>query len=146
MCEPTTMAAIMIGGSLLQGVQGFAAASQNAQYVAEQKATEQALYATQDQRTRKQFRAQIGQQTAELAASDVSLMSPTALVLASEAGRELSFESQSVRSHGAARAAELTATEANLRAQATEALIGGVTSAAGSFLNAAPTVWPGLLS
>lgn len=146
MCEPTTMAAIMIGGSLLQGVQGMATANRNAQHVAEQRATEQALYATQDQRQRRKFRSQIGQQTAELAASDISLMSPTALVLASEAGREMSFESQSVRSHGAARSAELSATEANLRAQATESLIGGITSAAGGFLNAAPTVWPGLMT
>lgn len=146
MCNPALALGLQVGGQLIQGVMGMNAANQQAAAVAEQRETEKKLYATKDQRTRRQFRSQIGRQVAEIAASGLSLSSPTALLLARDAAEEMSFESQSVRSHGEARSAELTATERNLRAQGREAMFGGITGAAGSFFKAAPTIWPGLMA
>lgn len=147
MCDLMTIGMVaMAGGNLMQGAMASKAHTEQAEAVAEQKETEKALFATQDERQRKQFRAAIGQQSAEIVGAGWQLDSPTALALARDAAAEMTFESQSTRSHGLARDAELTATERSLRAQASQAMLGGVIGAAGAVLNTAPTIWPSLLA
>lgn len=150
MCEPTTIAAIglaaNVGGSLLQGALGSAAANEQAALVAEQKENEKALFATQELRTRRNFDIAIAEQASQITAAGFQGDSPTALLLARDAAAEKIFEAQSVRSFGAAKAAELTATEKSLRAQAQGAMLGGVIGAAGALVTGAPKVWPGLLA
>ena len=74
----------------------------------------------------------------------MSLDSPAAILLGQTAAQELSFESQAVRSTGAARDAELSAEARLVRAKGAEAMLKGTFSAAGTLLSAAPKLWPGL--
>jgi hypothetical protein len=135
-----------LGASIYSGITGRQTARANAKAVRDRAATEAALTATQDQRETEAFRSQIRQQTAELAARGVSLDSPTAVLLGQTAGQELSFQSQAIRSAGAATQQELTAQERLYVAQGNQALLSGVLSGAGTFLTAAPKVWPELLA
>lgn len=137
--------AVSIAGSVAQGVMGMQAA--NAQAAHLQNASEQtkALASIQEQRERRVMASQIAQQRAELAGRGINLSSPTAVYLGQTAAREMSFQSQSIRSQGQARAQELSAQARMARARATQSLLQGGLSAAGSFLTAAPDIWPGLL-
>lgn len=131
------------GGAILQGVQGAQAARAQTAAIEQQAETERRLNATEDQRRRAQFMSAISQQRAELAARGVTLDSPTAVMLGQTAAQELSFESQSVRSGGAARQAELSASAAMSRARGVSSLLRGTFSAADTILTAAPDLWPG---
>jgi hypothetical protein len=135
--------AATVVGSLAQGNMEAAVADANARIIDRQQQTEAALTATADQRKRSEFSALIGQQRAELAARGVSLDSPTAVLLGKTAARELSFESQSIRSGGQARDAELTAEKQQVLWQGQSARMRGRYSAVGSVLTAAPDLWPG---
>ncbi|MCB2117908.1 MAG: hypothetical protein R3D85_16390 [Paracoccaceae bacterium] len=136
---------LSVGGSLLQGVMGYQAAKQEAAAIGEQKATEARLTATEDARTRLQYRRAMRQQTAELAARGISLDSPTVVALGQSAAQELSFASQSVRSKGDATQRELTAAQQAAKAKATSSLLKGSFSAAGTLVEKAPDLWPELL-
>lgn len=136
--------AASIGGSVLGAVQSSQAARTQADYLAQQSATERQLALVEDQRTRERMRAAIAQQRAELAGRGVSLDSPTAILLGRKAASEMSFASQSVRSTAAARQAELSVAEQGYRARATTALLTGGLSAAGDMLTRVPQLWPGL--
>lgn len=135
---------LSIGGSLYQGIEAKRAADENAANVAQQRKTEQQLNATKDQRERAKFRSAIAKQTAELVARGVSLDSPTAVFLGQSAAQEMSFNSQSIRSTGQARDAELSAQERAYRARGRSSLLKGGLSAAGAWLNREPDAWPGL--
>lgn len=133
------------GGSLLQGVMAMQAANENARYMEQQREDEKNLSAIEEERARREFRFSIGQQAAELAGRGVRLDSPMAVFLGETAAREMSFESQSIRSRGAARSTELTHSARMARAQGAQAMFSGFTSAVGSVLTAAPRLWPGML-
>lgn len=147
MCGPV-MQAVALGVSMYSTVAGGQAAAEtanfNARAAAQQRETELKLGAVEDERTRAQYRRDISQQSAQLLASGVELDSPTAVLLGQDAGRELSFASQSVRSRTVATANELSVTEQQFRNQARAATQGAGLSAAGDFFAAAPRVWPGL--
>lgn len=135
-----------VGGALMQGAQAAKIERMNAAAVAQQRTTEAQLTATEDQRVRMQFRSAMRRQGAELVARGISLDSPTAVLLGQTAAQEMSFASQEVRSRGAARQTELTASEQMYRARASGALLKGTFDAAGSFLTGAPDIWPELLA
>lgn len=136
---------VATAGSLWQGVQGARAAKEQARAIGEQAQTERGLTAVQDQRTRARFISQTREQFAQLAARGVSLDSPTAILLGQTAAQEMSFESQAIRSEGAARQAELGASQRIARGQARQAMMGGVFNAASTMLTAAPQLWPEML-
>lgn len=133
-----------IGGSIWQGYAGAKAARQQAAAISEQMAVEKQLNATEDNRRRQQFRAQIAQQRAELTARGVQLDSPTAVLLGQVAAEEMSFESQAVRQSGAARQRELSAQRRAVLADGSNSVLRGWTSAASTLVTAAPDLWPGL--
>ncbi len=137
--------ALSAGGALFQGISGARAARQQAAALDDQRRTEARLTATEDARTRLQFRQATRRQFAELAARGVALDSPSVIALGQTAGEELAFASQAVRSRGAATGRELTAAGTIARSRATSSLLRGTFSAAGSFLNAAPQIFPELL-
>lgn len=135
--------ALAAGGSLLQGVMGLQAANAQKRALQQQADTEAQLTAVKDQRTRAQFMQAIAKQRAELAARNVTLNSPTAIALGQAAAQEMSFESQAIRSDGAARQAELSAAQRAAGWQGVSSVLRGTFSAAGSLLQAAPDLWPG---
>lgn len=139
----TVGTALSIGGSLYSGIAGAQAAQAQADAIGQQMDTEKQLNAIEDNRRRREMRSAIAQQRAELAARGVQLDSPTAVALGQAAGRELSFESQAVRSGGQARQIELSSARRAALADKTTAWLRGTTSAAGKFLTAAPELWPG---
>ncbi|AQS46549.1 hypothetical protein BMG03_01080 [Thioclava nitratireducens] len=132
-----------IGGTLYSGIAGAKAAQAQADAIGQQMETEKQLNAIEDNRRRKEMRSAIAQQRAELAARGVQLDSPTAIALGQAAGRELSFESQAVRSGGQAKQIELSSARRAALADKTNSWLRGTTSAAGKFLTAAPELWPG---
>lgn len=132
--------AISAVGQVAQGMMAARAANEQAAAVREQKEHEKALYATREVRARKEFRAATARQTAEIANAGVQLDSPSALVLARDAAAEQSFEAQSIRSFGVAKDAELTATERSYRAQASQAMLGGVFGALGTVFKGVPSL------
>lgn len=133
-----------IGGALYSGIAGARAAKASAAAIEEQKAAEAKMTATEDRRTRAQYRSVMRRQTAELAARGVSLDSPTAILLGQTAAQEMSFASQGVRQGGAAKQIEMTAAQRALRARGTKSMLSGVFSAADTLLTAAPDLWPEL--
>lgn len=136
---------VSIGGALAQGIAGYQASKANVAAIEAQKKTEAQITAIKDQRTRAIMQGQIAQQRAELAARNVSMDSVTAIMLGQTAAQEMSFESQSIRSTGTARQTELTAAQTAAKADGFSSLLRGTTTAAGSFLNAAPDIWPGFM-
>lgn len=135
---------VSVGGAIASGISGMNAAKQQSAQIEDQKRTEAQLTAVQDQRQRAKMFDQIAQQRAELAARGVTLDSVTAIQLGQTAAQELSFESQATRSGGAARQRELTAEQSALKAQGMSSLLKGTLSGIGSFITAAPDIWPGL--
>jgi hypothetical protein len=141
----STLATIAtIGGTLYSGISNYQTGKAQAAAIDNQATTERALTATQDARQRAKMSSAIRQQTAELAARGVQLDSPTAVYLGQTAAQEMSFDSQAIRSGGAARQAELSTQAKLARASATGSLIKGTIGAASQFLTAAPDIWPGL--
>lgn len=138
--------AALVGGSLVQGVQGYQAGRAQAAQLEAQRRTEAQLTTQQDARSRARFAAALRRQTAELAKRGISLDSPTALLLAQQGGQEMAFESQAIRSQGGARMAELSASAQMARARGVSSLLTGTFSAAGGLLNAAPDLWPEIAS
>lgn len=138
--------ALAVGGSLMQGINDSRAAKYQARMLEQQARDERNLSAVQESRTRMQFRTAMRKQMAELAARGVSLDSPTAVLLGQTAAQEMSFESQAIRSGGQARTTELTGAARIARGRAQSSLLKGGFDAAGSFLTAAPDLWPELLS
>lgn len=135
--------ALAVGGALVQGVMGMQQGRAQAKMIDQQRQTEARLTAVKDQRTRRQFMAQIATQRAELAARGVDLSSPTSLALGQEAAQEMSFASQGVRSEGAARGAELSAEARAAKWQGVSSLLRGGFSAAGTLLDTPRELWPG---
>jgi hypothetical protein len=135
---------LSVGGSIAQGLSAARAAKANVAAIEDQKAAEAQNTAIEDRRTRARMQAEISQQTAELAARGVQLDSPTAILLGQEAAREMSFASQTVRQTGTATQTQLTNTQKQLRAGATQSLLKGFTGAAGTLMTAAPDLWPEL--
>lgn len=133
-----------VGGGIWQTQASASASRQQAAYIERQSAMERQLAGVEDERTRSRMRSAIAQQRSELLARGVSLDSPTALLLGRQAGEELSYASQSVRSRAGARAEELGVEARSYRARATSALLKGGFSAAGDILTAVPQLWPGL--
>jgi hypothetical protein len=116
-----------------------------AAHIENQAKQEAQLNATADQRKREEFRIAGAQQVAELAARGITLDSPTALVLGRTLAQEMSFESQAIRSGGAATQTELSANAAYARAQGQSAMLRGTLGAAGTLLTDAPDLWPGFM-
>ncbi|MFN3953212.1 MAG: hypothetical protein ACK4LQ_02085 [Pararhodobacter sp.] len=137
--------ALSVGGSLLQGVMAMQAANEQSRLLDQQAKDEARLAATEESRVRQKFRFQMGQQVIELAGRGIRMDSPVAVFLGETAAREMSFEAQGVRSRGAARTRELSFSGRQSRAQGVQAMLRGGFSAAGSFLTAAPQIWPGML-
>lgn len=136
---------LAVGGSLYQGYTAYQSAKEQEAYIEQQKNDELRLNATKDQRERLRFQAAIAQQSAELAGRGVQLDSPTAVFLGRSAAREMSFNSQSIRSTGQSRQTELSAQVRTTRARGRQALFSGGLSAAGALLNRQPDDWPELL-
>lgn len=137
--------AASVGGALSQGSMSASAARMQVDAVQQRAGVERALTGVQDARSRAAYRSEIRRQTAELAARGIDLSSPTAIALGENAAREMTFESQAIRSGGAATQAELSASARSVRARGTQAVMTGRMNAAGSILSAAPEIWPGLL-
>jgi hypothetical protein len=135
---------LAIGGSLYQGVSANRAAKRNVALIEQQKKTEAQLTAVKDQRERLRFASAISQQSAEIAGRGVNLNSPTAVLLGQTAAQEMAFNSQSIRSGGEARQAELTGEQLITSSRGKSALLKGGFSAASSFLTRAPDMWPAL--
>ncbi len=133
-----------IGGTLYSGVTAYQTGKAQAAAYEAQAKTEAQLTATQDQRERTKMAAVIAQQRAEIQGKGIDLSSPTAIYLGQTAAQELSFDSQAIRSVGAARRQELTTQAALARSNASAGLMKGVIGAAGDFLTMGPEVWPGL--
>ena len=111
----------------------------------EQQARDEAILASiEDQRTRDAFKRELANQRAEFAERGVSLDSPSAVLLGEVGARELSFESQAIRSRSRARQSELSANARILRARGRRGVLNSGFSAAGTILEAAPDIWPGL--
>lgn len=121
-----------------------AEARENARLRAEQAEHEKRLNTMQDLRERRDFATQIRQQASELVGRGVSLDSPTAIYLAQAAGAELAFQSQAIRSGGAAALAELNAQSRAYQAQARNARVTGNLSAASDLLTDIPKIWSAL--
>lgn len=135
---------LSVGGALMQGAQAKSAADAQAAAIEVQAAQEAQINATQDQRRREEFRIAGAEQVAQLAARGITLDSPTALVLGRSLAQEMSFESQAIRSGGAARQEELSNSAMLARAKGQSDLLRGRVSAASTLLTAAPELWPGL--
>lgn len=135
--------ALAVGGSLVQGFMGLQEGRAQSRALAEQAAQERRINATEDMRSRDRMMRAIAQQRAELAARGVQLDSPTALALGQEAAAEMSYESQAIRSGGAARQLELDAAGRAARARGLTSFLRGGFSAAGSLIDRAPDLWPG---
>jgi len=140
MCNPAFLSVLQLAAGAAEN----RSQQKQASLLEKRAKTEAALSAIEDVRTRERYRAEISRQTAQLATKGVSLDSPTALLLAEDAGREKSFASQEVRARGAARGAELSASARAARARGRLAMFKGGLSAAGTLLEAAPDIWPGL--
>lgn len=136
---------VSIGGALMQGVQAKQASEVQAKLITQQAAQEAQLTTTADQRKREEFRLAGSQQMAELAARGVSLDSPTALFLGRTLAQEMAFDSQAIRSDGAARQAEMSNSAMMVRAQGQSAMLKGTLGAASGLLTAAPDLWPGFM-
>ncbi len=149
MCEIVT--AMMVGGALLSGASSLAqgsaansAAKAEAAQIEQQRETEAQLNNVKDVRLRQRFAEEIGRQRLGLAASGVSLDSPSAIALGRRAAAEMSFESQSVRSGGQATDRELSFASRSVRARGRNAKLAGVFNAATSVLSAGPKIFAGL--
>jgi hypothetical protein len=141
----STLATIAsIGGTVFSGVNAYRSGREQAAAIENQAVTERALTATQDARQRAKMSSVIRQQTAELAARGVQMDSPTAVYLGQTAAQEMSFDSQAIRSDGAARQVELSTQAKLTRANATAGLWKGVIGGASEFLTAGPDIWPNL--
>lgn len=135
-----------LAGTLYQGAQTQKAYEAQATQIEQQQRVEAQLSATEEQRSRQQFAAQISRQRADLVARGISLDSPTAVFLGQTAAREMVFEAQSIRQGGFATSAELSAQARAARARGRNAAIKGGFSAASGLLTSAPDLWPELLS
>jgi len=144
MCDPVTALAITAGGKLAQGIAAKKAGDENAALIAEQAATEAQLSAVKDERLRQKMAAQIAKQRLQLTGRGMSLDSPQAIAMGRQAAGELSYASQSVRSQGSARQAELSAARRASISRGRMGLLTGVLGAAGSVVSAAPDIWPSL--
>ena len=137
---------LAIGGSLFQGYQSYQAGKAQADMLEQQAIDQRNASAIKEQRSRAQFRTAMRKQMAELSARGVSLDSPTAVLLGQTAAQEMSFESQAIRSEGAARGIELSADARIARNRGASALFKGGFDAAGALMTGAPKIWPELLS
>lgn len=135
-----------IGGTLMSGISAYQSGKAQASAYENQAKTEAQLTATEDQRQRIKMSGAIAQQRAELLARGIDMSSPSAVYLGQTAAQELSFDSQAIRSGGAARQAELSTQAKIARANASAGLLSGVVGAAGSFLTSGPDIWPNLFS
>lgn len=135
---------VSIGGALAQGVGSYRASKANAAFIEQQKLQEQKINAVKDHRERAKFASSISQQAAELAGRGVNLDSATSIYLGQTAAKEMSFNSQSIRSTGQATQTELTGQQQAFNARGKMSLLRGGLSAAGSWLNREPDAWPGL--
>lgn len=148
MCTPFALLAagtgMAVAGNVAQGIAGRNAAKEQIAGLDAQAATERQLTTVTDQRRRAEFRSQIAQQRAELAARGVSLDSVTAIALGQQAAKEMSFDSQATIATGVAKQKELSSQARYAATQARASALQGVTSAAGSVLSSAPDLWPEL--
>lgn len=133
-----------IGGTLYSGISAYQTGKAQEAAFTQQAETEAKLTAVQDQRARGKMESAIATQRGEIVARGIDLSSPTAIYLGQTAAKELSFESQAIRSGGMARNAELTTQGQIARSSATAGLIKGVVGAASDFVTMGPDVWPGL--
>ena len=138
--------ALSIVGTVGSAISANRAAKDTAAQIEEQKKTEAQLTSVRSERSRQKFFGLIADQRAQLAARGVSLDSPTAVFLGQTAAREMSFEAQTIQQGGQATQTELTASQRAVRARGRSALWKGGFSAAGNLLNAAPDLWPELLT
>lgn len=135
---------LSMGGQMLSGFQQNRVASANASAMRREAAVEQRLGQLRESATRRDFRQKAGLQRNQLAASGVTLDSLTSLDLGADLGQQGFLAAQNDRIDSSARQRRLT-TEASLaRAEGRMAAFRGVTGAAGTALNAAPTLWPSL--
>ena len=139
-----TMASV--AGTLAQGIAGYQAGNAQAAMIERQAEISAELNAVKAERVSQQMTSQMRLQAAELVARGVQLDSPTAIALGMNAGRELSFATQSVRATGQAEQIELSNQALAARAHGMNSLLRGGSSAAAEFLTGAPEIWPGLLS
>ncbi len=137
--------ALTVVGSLAQGVMAMQAGQEQSALLLQQAEQEKRIGAIEEDRTRRQFQFQMGQQAIELAGRGIRLDSPVAMFLGETAAREMSFEAQAVRSGRGTRAQEMTHQARQVRAQGMQGLLRGTLSAAGNLLTAAPRQWPGML-
>lgn len=133
-----------IGGTLYSGVTAYRTGKEQAAAYEAQAKTEAQLTATTDQRERAKMAGAIAQQRSEILGRGMDLSSPTAIYLGQTAAQEMSFDSQAIRSGGAARQQELSANKRIALSNASAGLWKGAIGAAGDFLTMGPDTWPGL--
>ncbi len=133
-----------IGGTLYSGITAYQTGKEQARAYDAQAKTEAQLTATEDHRQRQKMAGVIADQRGQVLARGIDLSSPTAVYLGQTAAQEMSFDSQAIRSGGAARQAELSTQAKIARANASAGLIKGTIGAASDFLTMGPDTWPGL--
>lgn len=149
MCGPLPIIAaigtgVSAAGQISAANKAKKAGAANAAALKEVMAAEKAMTAIEDVRTRSRFRTEMRKQSTELAARGIALDSPTAMLLAEQAGRELSFMSQGIRQKGEAKQAELKTGLAQNNAMTAQQVAQGQVGAASTILNAVPDIFPGL--
>ena len=136
--------AVSVAGSLYQGVSTYQTNQRNSKAAVAQAGEEAYLSTIEDHELRKDMAAQAASQKLSLAKRGIAPDSPTAIMLGRVAAEETAKASSKVRRRGRNRVEELSAEARNYRARAKMGLITGAFSGAGSVLQAAPKIWPGL--
>lgn len=148
MSMATAMQAAAVGvsaiSSIAGGFQNASIAKANAGLAAQQATSVRAAGQIEEERTRAEILKTMGVQRAQLAGAGVRLDSSSSLLLGADAAQAGALDAQAVRYGAATRAQALDAESRIYRAQARQQRLSGFVSAAGSVLNAPPTLWQGL--
>lgn len=150
MCEPTTLAALALGGTALSagaGVYGAVQARRQGrlqQQIANQNAAaEQEAALVEEQRFRQQSRAALAQQTLELASQGSRLDEGSPLLLLAQSAENIELDARLIRAGGSARARNSRIQGIAARQRGDAAFAGSLLSAAGQLLTA-PVQFRGL--
>lgn len=144
----TAMQAAAVGvsafSSIAGGIQNANIAKANAAAAQQQAQAARAAGQIEEARTRAELLRTMGVQRAQIAGAGARLDSSSSLLLGADAAQTGALDAQAVRYGAASRANALDAEAQIYRAQARQQRLGGFVSAAGSVLNAPPTMWQGL--
>lgn len=145
MCDPVTMLAVTIGSQVVGGIQQAQVHKANARMAQIEADQQRDIGRIEEMNARTRMDALISRQAGQLAARGIQLDSASALDLAEAAGREKFMEAQAARFNRESRATSLENESSLSSSYAGGAILGGASRAGATFMNAAPTIWPGLM-